>query len=98
MGYGETKSKRIVWYGGRLVMESNKYLAQINMDLHYFEYIHHKSPEKIFMSYVLWSKIMFDDAACDIQSISYCGIPVQLYRSNSMEYYFALSGFVFEEE
>lgn len=82
-------------------MESNKYLSQIDMDLYCFKYIHHRFPEKIFMSYPLWNVISCKDGVLisrDVNLYFYRNIHVQLYRSDKMEYYFALSGFVFEEE
>lgn len=77
-----------------------KYSEQINMDLYYYEHIHHKMPERIFMSYPLWSFLALDDSAQAHynKSLAYKGIPVQVYLGDKIEYYFASSGFVFEDE
>ena len=82
-------------------MERNRYVEQINMDLHYYEYMHRMQPIKIFMSYPLWSFLVLDDNArtnYSAQSPTYNGIPVRIYLSDKLEYYFASSGFVFEDE
>ena len=77
------------------------YHEQINVDLYYYEHIHRRKPEKIFISYPLWSIFVLDDGAqtyYNMQSLTYNGIPVQVYISDKLEYYFASSGFVFEDE
>lgn len=82
-------------------MDSNKYVAQINIDLYYYAHMHHRQPEKIFMSNHLWSMLFAEDY-CPVfynmgDSPTYMGIPVQVFISGKLEYYFASSGFVFEE-
>lgn len=83
-------------------MGSSKYIEQINMDLHYYVYMHNRSPKMIFMSNHLWSALFAEDY-CPVfynmgESPTYMGIPVQVFISGKLEYYFAASGFAFEEE
>ena len=83
-------------------MENNKHSAQINMDLYYYEHMHRRQPEMIFISSHLWGELVAEDCAsvhCSIKNgIFYKGVPVKVYMSGKLEYYFASSGFVFEDE
>lgn len=80
---------------------NTKYKVQLDMDLYYYHHMHRREPEKIFMSYSLWSLLVLDDSAqthYNMRSLTYRDIPVQVYISDKLEYYFASSGFVFEDE
>lgn len=83
-------------------MEHNKYSAQLNMDLYYYEHMHRRRPEKIFMSHHLMSMIVTEDNVpicySSNNAVTYCGVPVQVYMSGKLEYHFATHGFVFEDE
>lgn len=79
-------------------MEISKYLSQIDSDLTYFKYIHHRFPEKIFMSYSLWTTLRDSgdmQVTEELLAYSYHDVPVKVYLSDGLEYYFASSGFVF---
>lgn len=79
-------------------MEYEKYSSQIDADLTYFKYIHHRLPEKIFMSYPLWMVLRDgrdEQVVEELLAYSYHDVPVKVYLSEGLEYYFASSGFVF---
>lgn len=83
-------------------MDPNRYTEQLNADIYYYTYVHCKPPEKIFMSHHLLSALVSDDNAPIyhdlINTLTYCGIPVQVYMSGKLEYYFASYGYMFEAE
>lgn len=82
-------------------MNLNKHAEQLNTDICYYEHMHQRKPLKIFMSYHLWSALVLDFNAptyYGAQSLTYNGIPVQVYLGDKVEYYFASSGFAFEDE
>jgi hypothetical protein len=83
-------------------MEGNKYFEQISTDLYYYKHMHRIYPERIFISHSLWSILCAEDYRLISYKMdngpTYGGIPVQVFISGKLEYYFVSSGFVFEDE
>ena len=80
-------------------MNRNDYLEQIRQDIYYYTYIHSLPPEKIFISNALLKEITLhhDEFEFDGSCVETCfGIPVQMYHSSDLKYYFATNGFKFE--
>jgi hypothetical protein len=69
----------------------------IKSNLYDFERAYNKSPEKIFISTPLlaelWSELTLVNLHRDGFYTTCCGIRVEEFRSDKMEYYFAESGY-----
>ena len=74
-------------------MEANEYLSQIGMNLFYFQHMHNSYPEAIFMSYPLFDMIADSEKVVYYSDgrKRYCGVPIETYRSDKLEYYFAVN-------
>ena len=72
-------------------------IDHIKSNLYYFEATYSKSPEKIFISTPLltelWNELTLVNLHRDGFYTTYCGILVEEFSSNKMEYYFAESGY-----
>ena len=75
-------------------------IDHIKANLYNFERAYNKSPEKIFISTPLvtelWSELTLVNIHRDGFYTTCCGIRVEEFRSNKLEYYFAESGFEIE--
>ena len=75
-------------------------IDHIKANLYNFEKTYNKSPEKIFISTPLvtelWSELTLVNIHRDGFYTTCCGIRVEEFRSNELEYYFAESGFRIE--
>lgn len=81
-------------------MELAGYLDNIEKDIYCHTYIHHKPPEKIFISSALLNRIIVDINRIGFNQYgvySCCGVPVQVYYSCDLEYYLSASSFKFNE-
>ena len=76
-------------------------IDHIKSNLYNFEMTYNKSPEKIFISTPLltelWRELTLVNLHRDGFYTTCCGIRVEEFRSDKMEYYFAESGYAINE-
>lgn len=72
-------------------------IDHIKANIYYYEMTYNKSPEKIFISTPLltelWNELTLVNIHRDGFYTTCCGIRVEEFRSNKMEYYLAESGY-----